>query len=196
MKGIVYMEFLVVSDSKLKIMLTKEEMKKYEIDAEDIDYDNPKTRRAFWRILDVAREKCGFEASGDKVLMQFYPSKDGSEIFVTKLGLISGGAERTISKSTKVAMLSTRRAVYKFSSFEDMVSAAQLIDTDECERMPRAFFDERGDFYIIADERKGCSERASELSVVSEYGVELPSVLGHYVAEHANEIDFSILKRL
>ena len=67
------MEFLVVSDSKLKIMMNRDDMQKYEIDGDNIDYDNPKIRRSFWRILDAAREKCGFEAAGDKVLIQFYP---------------------------------------------------------------------------------------------------------------------------
>ena len=76
------MEFLVVSKSKLKIMMSRDDMKKYGIDGEDIDYDNPKIRRSFWKILDEAKERCGFEASGDKVLIQYYPSKDGGEIFV------------------------------------------------------------------------------------------------------------------
>ena len=111
------MDFLVVSDSKLKIMMSREEMKKYDIDNENIDYDNPKTRRSFWRILDAARTGCGFEASGDKVLIQFYPSKDGSEIFVTKLGVVSSGTEKTIAKSSKIAMLSSRVVIYRFSSF-------------------------------------------------------------------------------
>jgi negative regulator of genetic competence, sporulation and motility len=190
------MDFLVVSDSKLKIMLTREEMIKYGIDKEDIDYDDPKIRRSFWRILDEARQKCGFESSGDKVLIQFYPSKDGSEIFVTKLGLVSAGAERTISKSTKVAMLSTRRAVYRFSTLDDLVSASHAINTDECDRMPRAFYSEDGAYYIIADERSISAGSLKDVSAVSEYGTEIPSNLAPYIAEHSNEIEFSFLQKL
>lgn len=190
------MEFLVVSDSKLKIMMNRDDMKKYGIDGDNIDYDNPKIRRSFWRILDVARNECGFEASGDKVLIQFYPSKDGSEIFVTKLGLISAGAERTIAKSSKVAMLSTRRTVYKFSSFSSLVSAAKIIELEECERPPKAYFDERGSYYIIADERRGPIGRASEISPINEYGREIPENLAGYISEHSTEIRFEILKSL
>ncbi len=190
------MEFLVVSDSKLKIMMGREDMKKYEIDGDNIDYDNPKIRRSFWRILDVARESCGFEASGDKVLIQFYPSKDGCEIFVTKLGLISQGAEKTISKSSKVAMLSTRRVVYKFSNLQSLISAAKILTEDEFERPPRAFFDEYGAYYIIAEERHGGTAKSMELSAISEYGNEIPVNLMAYIPEHSSEIDFDILSRL
>lgn len=189
------MDFLVVSDTKLKIMMNREEMKKYGIDGEDIDYDNPKIRRAFWRILDVAKEKCGFEASGDKVLIQFYPAKDGSEIFVTKLGLISAGAERTIAKSSRVAMLSTKTSVYTFPNLTSLCRAARLIDFETCERPPRAFFDENGSYYMVTEERRG-SERTAEISPICEFGREIPSNLAHYIAEHSSEIKFDILRRL
>ena len=190
------MEFLVVSDSKLKIMMNREDMKKYDIDGDNIDYDNPKTRRSFWRILDVARERCGFEASGDKVLIQFYPAKDGSEIFVTKLGIISSGAERTIAKSSKVAMLSSRLVIYKFSSFSSLTAASRIIDTEDCERAPRAYFDEQGFYYIIAEERRAGHEKNREIFPIYEFGKEIPDNLAPYIAEHSTEIKFDLLRRL
>lgn len=190
------MDFLVVSDSKLKIMMSREDMQKYEIDGDNIDYDNPKTRRSFWHILDAAREACGFEASGDKVLIQFYPSKDGSEIFVTKLGIISSGAERTIAKSSKVAMLSSRQVIYKFSSFSSLASAARIIDEEDCERSPRAYFDERGFYYIIAEERRAGLEKNREISSIYEFGKEIPDNLAAYIAEHSTEIKFDVIRKL
>jgi len=190
------MDFLVVSDSKLKIMMNREDMKRYDIDGENIDYDNPKVRRSFWRILDAAREACGFEASGDKVLIQFYPAKDGSEIFVTKLGVISSGAERTIAKSSKVAMLETRRTIYKFPSMESLISAAKILEGENLPKIPRAYFDENGSYYIIAEERRGGSGAGIEISPLAEYGREIPSNLASYISEHSGEIRFDILTRL
>ena len=181
------MDFLVVSDSKLKIMLTREDMKKYEIDGEDIDYDDPRIRRSFWRILDEARVKCGFEAAGDKVLIQFYPSKDGSEIFVTKLGLLSAGAERTIARSNKVAMLSTRKVVYRFSDEATFSSAKAVMDKEIFAGDPRVFVGDHGEYYVIFDERRYGMGRA-EAMPISEYGAEIPSNLYPYIYEHAREI--------
>ena len=188
------MDFLVVSDSKLKIMMSREDMREYEIDGDNIDYDNPKTRRAFWRILDAAKEKCGFEASGDKVLIQFYPAKDGSEIFVTKLGILSVGAERTIAKSSKVAMLSTRRVIYRFSNFSSLLAAVHIIEREDFESSPRVYFDDGGSYFIITDERH--NGRGAEISEITEYGREIPSNLLPYISEHSKEIDFDVLRKM
>ena len=190
------MDFLVVSDSKLKIMMSREDMQRYDIDCENIDYDDPKVRRSFWRILDEARASCGFEASGDKVLIQFYPAKDGSEVFVTKLGLISPGAERTISKSSKIAMLRAKLTIYKFQDLDSLVSAAKILERESFERTPRAYFDDSGSYYIIAEERRVGSGKGIEISQIVEYGSELPSNLASYISEHSSEISFGILTRL
>ncbi len=190
------MEFLVVSDSKLKIMLTAKDMRKYGIDGEDLNYDDPKIRRSFWRILDEAKAECGFDVAGDKVLIQFYPSKDGSEIFVTKLGIIPQGAERAISRSGKVAMLSTRRAVYKFSDVEAMLGAVRIVSTEEGESEPQLFSDDRGSYYIIINERRALSEHGAEYSPISEYGSEIPSNVGSYISEHATRLDYGVIKQL
>ncbi len=189
------MDFLVVSDSKLKIMMSLDEMKKYGIDGENIDYDNPKTKRAFWKILDAAKDSCGFEVSGDKVLIQFYPAKDGSEIFVTKLGLISAGAERTISKSSKVAMLMRRRSVYRFDSIESISSCVGTIMNDIREYDPKAYIDEYGSYYLVTEEKKSASGRSPDVSVIAEFGDEIPSNLAPYIAEHSTEVNMEHLKK-
>ena len=189
------MEFIVVSESKLKIMMSRADMEEYRISDDDINYDEPKVRRAFWRILDKAKEKSGFDASGDKVLIQFYPAKEGCEIFVTKLGLISESAERTISKSTKVAMLQTKREIYKFSSFKSLISAVKATDSDFIEKKPRVFFDETEYFYLIFERRLCTAGRVEELSKMSEYGTEIPENLFPYITEHSIEINFDFVKR-
>ena len=189
------MEFLVVSDSKLKIMMNSEEMKSFQIDGDDIDYENPKVRRAFWRILDKARERCGFDVSGDKILIQYYPSKDGAEIFVTKLGLLPNGDVRTLARSNKVAMLTTGTSVYKFTSLSSLLGAIRLIDTEVCEGVPRVFFDGDDSYYVVSNERRSYSEKCN-LTFLFEYGNEVPSVLFGYIAEHSRELDFTELLKL
>ena len=190
------MDFLVVTESKLKITMSLKDMEEYHINGDDIDYDNPKIRRAFWRILDKAREEVGFDVAGDKVLIQFYPAKDGCEIFVTKLGLISSSAERTISKSSRVAMLHTKRSIYKFTSFGDLISAIRIIEPDYLEKEPRVFFDEEENFYIMSERRMCSGKNSSEFSRLSEYGNEIPENLAPYIMEHSIEIDYNFVRKL
>lgn len=92
------MELIKISQTKLKIMLSPEDMKHYELDtAKMCDLSG---RTAFRNILNDARDRCGFDTLGDRVFVQYYPEKNGGcEMFVTKLTetlkdkLPSGGTE-------------------------------------------------------------------------------------------------------
>ena len=181
------MEFLIINENKLKITLTPEEMTEYNIDPNDSDYENPKTRRAFWRILDVARERCGFKMSGDKLLIQFYPAAAGGEIFVTKLGKIASGAERTISKSGNVAMLSSRHAIYRFSDFSSLLTVARALSDEAKERQSKLYFSEDGNYYLFMEERN-TSGFFSELTILGEFASEVPGNLEPYITEHSEAV--------
>ena len=81
------MDFLRISETKMKITLDQSDLERFRVAASALDYEDPATRRAFRAILDAAREESGFDVAGGKALIQCYPCKDGGcELFVTKLG--------------------------------------------------------------------------------------------------------------
>ena len=81
------MELIVISDSKLKIMLTAPDMIRYDLEGSCKTVTDPKTRAAFRHIFDDARREIGFDTHGERLLVQMYASREGGcEIFVTKLG--------------------------------------------------------------------------------------------------------------
>ena len=176
------MEFLVISDNKLKIMLDKAEMKKFGLDRADIDYSEAEVRCAFWDILDIAAKECGFKAKGEKVLIQFYPSKSGGEIFITKLGLLSKSAERSLSASQRITMLSSEIKIYKFENLS-AISAALRVSASRLPEKIKVFSGEGGEYYLIFEERN-----TKAASVMSEFGVEIPSKLEAYIAERTVKI--------
>lgn len=80
------MELIVIDETKLKIMLTAPDMRHYHLHAERMSAANAATRNAFRHIFDDARERIGFDTSGERLLVQLYTSRGGGcEIFVTKL---------------------------------------------------------------------------------------------------------------
>ncbi len=80
------MELIKISESKLKVTLSADDMAHYDLSCETIDYENTETRRAFWDILDIAKHRTGFDAARDKVYIQVYPCRTGGcELYVTKL---------------------------------------------------------------------------------------------------------------
>ena len=181
------MEFLIVSSSKLKIMMSREGMEKFGISDSDEDYSSPEVRRALWKILDTARDECGFDVSGDKILIQFYPTKDGCEIFVTKLGKIGASAERSITKSQNVAMLSSKPSIYKFPNLEALISASKNVLCETLSRAVRLYASDDGEYYLMLEERNS-PPAPSELLVFGEFAKEVPKSLEPYIIEHSEHV--------
>ena len=81
------MELLLISQNKLKIMMTSQDMENYELNISGPVREDFRSRRAFRNILAEAKQRTGFDALGEKIYIQLYPSKcGGCEMFVTKLG--------------------------------------------------------------------------------------------------------------
>ncbi len=123
------MELILISDTKLKVMLSATDMQKYELDNNTIDYDNTETRRAFWQILDEAKHKTGFDAASDKVFIQVYPSRGGGcEMYVTKLGAQKIGEEHHESKRKNTySVLRGKTSIYRFESIDDVICVCKRL---------------------------------------------------------------------
>ncbi len=78
------MELILISNTKLKIMLDESDMIKYHIGSES-DCAKGSTRRAIRSLLECARDQIGFNTDGEEIFVQLYTSKKGGcELFITK----------------------------------------------------------------------------------------------------------------
>ncbi|MBR5539720.1 MAG: adaptor protein MecA [Clostridia bacterium] len=79
------MELIRISESALKVTLTKEDMESYDIVFETLDYENIETRLALTEILAEAKRTAGFFADSDKLYIQaFSDGAGGCELFVSR----------------------------------------------------------------------------------------------------------------
>jgi len=177
------LEFLTVTANKMKIVLTAGELLKYGISAEAGECQNEGLRQSFWKILDVARKRAGFDVTGDKVLLQFYPMREGGELFVTRLGKIAEGAERSITRSQNVTVLSSQLKIYKFEHLTDLIAASRALPPSAASRPSMLYYSEDGAYYLLAEDRG--NGIISDLSILSEYGREIPITLAAYINEHS-----------
>ena len=80
------MELLVISKSKLKIMLTVPDMIKYDLTAPQTESLSVHDREALRHLFRDAKAEIGFDTEGARLFVQLYSSREGGcEIFVTKL---------------------------------------------------------------------------------------------------------------
>lgn len=157
------MELILISDTKLKVMLSPEDMRRFDITCDDLDSTALASRRAFWSILDEARSQTGFDPSGHKIFVQMYPSRGGGcELFVTRLGgKKDGDTKKSRGFVTDIVPAPAEQSLYAFDSLSDLLSACRRLSGEDDPPAARAYTDEtKSRFYLVL---------AADAPVLSEY---------------------------
>lgn len=110
------MELIPINESKLKIMLDEIDMREYRLGAES-DCADTETRRAIRSILDLARQKIGFNTEGAEIFVQLYASKKGGcELFVTKGETYDNCERETDYQTEKISAHNTSKETKQSTS--------------------------------------------------------------------------------
>ena len=200
------MEIILISESKLKVMLTAEDLDSFSLAAEHLDYSNTETKRMFWDVLGRAKQSVGFDTDGHRVLVQLYPSRDGGcEMFITRLGAVchtecerdganedvsvisQGNLKKAFSKSQTHQKTS---AAFGFDTMERMITVCRRLLSLEYEGESEAYLgDDRRCYLFLSDLEVSAYLPLDEYSFIGEYGtVENVSSLRHFIGEHARTI--------
>lgn len=156
-----FMELILISASKLKVMLSAEDMARYELSCDTIECENSPSRKGFWHILDEAKRQTGFDPGGERVFVQLYPERSGGcEMFVTKLGASAkkaadsgrGGAKEAVLRSGETHEEGLRECIYVFDALSDLLLACRCLKRSGGVTVSRAYADEGNRrFYLALD---------------------------------------------
>lgn len=196
------MELIKISASRLKIMLSSEDMDSFELDCSDADRNTPRAREAFKRILKKAKELSGFDIGSEKLFIQLYPSRAGGcELFVSKLepedrllgtdspdtrsiygtelapDELGDGKRRYISASNTVC-------AFRFDSFSRLLDACRrLFCRAEAIHASSVYRDENAQYHLLLE------MDGDEDGFLSEYGEsEKSDALLMYISEHGRPV--------
>ncbi|HZJ77632.1 MAG TPA: adaptor protein MecA [Clostridia bacterium] len=118
------MKIEALSDSKIAVELTEEDMTDLDITYEDMDYSNIETRRVIWTLLDRARETLNRDIDPcGKMLIEAVPkSGGGCTINFTVLP-----NETTLTAHTNKLHIKRDSAyiTYEFNSIDTLMSCAK-----------------------------------------------------------------------
>ncbi len=138
-----------ISETKLKVMISRDDMEAYHLSGEGVDYSDPCTREALRALLREAGREVGFDTDRGRSFIQLYPDKSGGcELFLTLLdtlsavdvsdakdhGPIAGEKEGMMPAKnvTAPSQGATRHKfavnVYEFPGLECLTSACRRID--------------------------------------------------------------------
>ena len=199
------MEFILISDSKIKVMLTAKDLARFELEADELDYANTETKRMFWDVLSRAKRRTGFDTDGERVVVQLYPSKEGGcEIFVTKIGSIyhdesdEDAYDTPRTALTEIALKKKRDIPQKkyiptvifFDSLEDMIALCRALKRGGYSAESHAYLSEGRRFYLVLSDEH-CEESAipDRYPFIAEFGEETSGEASQYfLFEHASVI--------
>ena len=167
------MEFINISDIKLKVILTQDECEAHGIDTARSDFSGVDVRRAIREILAASETECGFKTEGERILVQLYPLPDGRcELLVTKMIGVSARDRAALSASEGVSVMEQKKGTFRFDSAGDLVRAARAVYSHSIDA--DLYRDDLGRYYISA--RENISDGFSELDVLTEFGDRLTSM--------------------
>ena len=167
------MELILISNSKLKIMLSAEDMKKYNIECDG----ESALRRGFKPVLEMAHNDCGFDIESGRLLVQVFPSRGGGcEMFVTRVALSNGVKENDAS-------------VCIFDTMQSMIALCRILHTRGFGQNSGAYALPEGAFALILPEFDRDERLPLEAAVINEFGYrrDCEKIEG-YIKEHARPI--------
>lgn len=179
------MQYIKINESKLKIMLERKDLDDWDISIDELDYANPAARGVFEGLLAAAKTELGFDTSGHRVLLQLFPSKDGScELFVTRLEeLCQRHLPEEQDKKT------TLELAYSFKHLSHLCAVCRRLYTCGFYGESSVYFDSDGRWFLLLrsqSEENGVLSALTRFSFISEYGErEEAQSLSLYLCEYA-----------
>ena len=162
------MEWIRISQNKLKLMLTAEDVRRYALTTEAEQYETMPDKSIFRAILTDVRGMCGFDATEDKVYIQMYPSKEGGcELFVTRMGLLTVQDARTFLPVRHRA----EPAAFLFERIDDLLSVCRILHVRRYRGKSAAWRDEQGRLWLFLADG---AERVP-FDFIGEYARRLPA---------------------
>ena len=179
------MEFLKIGKNKLKISLTEEDLRRFEMEKISPDEDLAPYKSAIFSIIDLAEEQGLFSADGEKLLLQFYPLKDGGELFVTKLSILTEAQKNVICRAQNLTVAERKQAAYLIENLADAAALARSISSRQAPPEKSAIYllDEGG--ILLELEEKKSPPHQCEFPEISEFATPITKDMHTYLCEHS-----------
>lgn len=170
------MELIVVSDYRLKIILTQVDMQNFGLDTVQGTGESPATRRALRRLFDEVKRRCGFDATQEKTLVQLWQSQDGGcEIFVTRPqeGAQNGGGEY-------------KKIVYTFDRLSHLLSVCHALSHMDYPHEAEVWRGRGRHWHMVLEGAEG--EKLGSLSFIEEFGTREKGAYLALLSEHGRYV--------
>lgn len=185
------MEYIIISDTKIKIMLTQRELDKYNIDSESFGIGSEDQRLALRRVLNDACRQSGFDSSASRLMVQMYPAKKGGcEIFVTRLeGSSCGVCGCVLGEGHGDGdVYNDGCACFSFVSFKGLNAVCRHLHNTGYSGDSDIYISDGGLYYLILGKCHSSAGSYNRFSFINEFARTAFDGVPGYVFEHSRPI--------
>lgn len=172
------MELIIISESKIKLMLTRDDMECY----------HGTTKEMLKEIMEDVKRKCGCTGLDGRIFVQMYPSRAGGcELFVTRLGdrnredtAAETGEDRVLTEYRKYIFNERgSHIIYAFDAMNYLLGTCGRLSKLGYSGTSPAYHDSAtGKYYLLLE---------CETHIATEhFGSLCPSRLFYYINEHCD----------
>lgn len=127
-----------IAPNKIKVTLSIDDLKEWDVNFESLTYNSPEAQDLFWSLIHRAEVEAGFTADGSQLVVEAMPIKnDGFVMFITR---VEEGDESLMQRYVKPRIKKEPRQrkrpraaanpmVFEFASFDDVIEACKNIET-------------------------------------------------------------------
>ena len=190
-KGGYFMEYIIISNTKIKIMLTQKELDKYNIDGESLSIANEDQRLALRRVLNDACRQSGFNSSASRLMVQMFPAKRGGcEIFVTRLDGSSCGSCGCVlgDVCSDEGAVEENCACFTFYSFKGLNAVCRHLHNTGYSGDSDIYISEGGVYYLILSKSTLSDSAYTRLSFINEFAKSATDGVPGYIYEHGRPV--------
>lgn len=172
------MQFSLIHENKLKVILTAEDMEKLELSYEQMDYSDAETREALVEVLDRARGHVRFNPKRSKLFIEVYPCEGGGCVLYF-----------TCLHTDRSGKVDVRPVLFEFDSADALTEAACSTYRRYRQRIYRSTLYQMNGRYRLIVWPLDYADRLS-IYFLSEYGrcIGEGELLAAFTEEHGQEI--------
>lgn len=196
------MEYIQITDSKLKIICEEEELQRYGLSAQSIEYKDEGSRKLIEDILDGAKRSLGFESKKYRILVQLFPCADGGcEIFISRLGLLNDtegkrkkDSEKADERKNSDRPHESREELFFFERLDYLIEVCKRLSRIDDSKKSDAFYLEGEGYFLLVELESDALEEygiatLDEFSFICEFGERLNAKARYpYLCERAKRL--------
>lgn len=152
-----------VDETRLMIVLAREDMLEYDLSFAQLDWYDRHSRKAIKELLALAREQTGFTTEGKRMMIEAAPGGDGCLILVTLLHAGSDSRRKVYKIKRPCSVF-----VFEFDTAEDLLSAVERLYAGHQYPSSAVLLLFDGKYRLVILSKSGLSAAADAL--FSEYG--------------------------